>query len=282
VTTAISVALGALASAAVAGGCSLTTDFASLDSDKGAASGDGGPTADGAGPGDGGDGGGSTEGGTTSEAGAEGGTSPCSQPHTLCADFDVGAYDKGWKRQTITGGGTLALDDRALSPPHSLRATQPRRQAGASGTVSELNVNVGGAWRRVVVEADLFLTTPAWQADDVNFALIHIGLYSAQNSGTVLFVTPGGCFGTIEHLSEPARNVLLDAVPYDRWVHVVVDFDPGGTIHYQIDGKSFDRTFAAVTFGPAPAMEVDLGVLDYNSPAPAIDLRWDNVTIDLP
>jgi hypothetical protein len=274
------VALGTLAGAAVAAGCSLTTDFASLDIDKGA-------PADGAGGGDAGDGGtndaGLPEGGTTSEAGAEAGTSPCSSPHTLCADFDIGAYDKGWTRQATTGGGTLALDDRALSSSHSLRATQPRKAAGASATLSNLTLSLPTAWRRVIVEADLFLTTPAWQANDVNFALVHIGLYSATNSGTVLFVTPNASFGTIENLPAADRNLTLDQVPFDRWVHVVVDFDPGGKIHYQIDGKPFDRTFAAVTStGASPVIEVELGILDYNAPAPAVEARWDNVTVDRP
>jgi hypothetical protein len=134
----------------------------------------------------------------------------------------------------------------------------------------------------VVVEADVFLATPAWQPNDVNFALVHIGLYAAQNSGTVLFVTAGTSFGTIEHLSDPARSLPIDPLPYDRWVHLVVDFDPGGKVHYQIDSKSFDRTFSPVTSGANPSMNVELGILDYNSPSPAVDVRWDNVTVDLP
>lgn len=271
----------ALGSAAAGGGCSLTTDFASLDSEKGPQpdGGDGATSADGAG---GSDGGGTTDGAPSTEAGTEAGKSPCNGSHMFCADFDVGTYDKGFTGQLSNGGGALALDDLAFSPPHSVRATQPRRAAGLSGTQSSLSLGLPSPWRRVVVEADLFLTTPAWQSSDVNFALVHIGLYSPQNSGTVLFVTDAACFGTIEHLTEPQRSLPMDAMPYDRWVHLVVDFDPGGKIHYQIDGKPFDRTFAAVTAGPNPAMNVELGILDYNAPAPAVEVRWDNVTVDLP
>ena len=215
----------------------------------------------------------------TADAAVE--ASPCTASHAFCADFDHGGVSLGWTTTTNDTPGTLALDDLALSAPHAMRTMRPQPTVGAV-TLFQKQLVMG--WRRVILQADIYLSAPAWQPGDVNIGLMEVSFDSdTVHSGTLYFIDPVHAEGTIEHLPDTAERYLpVDAPSPARWVHMLVDFDPAGHVHYEVDGVSFDRTFAAVTPGPNPAIYVGVGALQYNMPAPAVDVRFDNVFADMP
>ena len=164
-----------------------------------------------------------------------------------------------------------------------MRARHPRKTTSVDW-MNVLHKTFGMSWRRTVVAGDVYLETPAWQSGDSNFCTIAVLMNSTtQNTGTVFFFAQNDAAATIEHLPDsPARYLPVNRIPYLAWTHVVVDFDPAGHIHYDIGGKTFDRDFAAATQGASRFLDIEIGAINFNSPVPAMDVRWDNVTIDLP
>jgi hypothetical protein len=277
----------ALACFAGAASCTLTTDLDGLRAASGAMLPDGASEA-----GSGGDAGldsnapigeaGANEAGK-SDGGTEAGTtSPCGAMHAFCADFDDGILITGWTTTVLDTGGTIAIDDLALSPLHSMRATRPRKTT-AGGLRASLRKSLAPQWRRAIFQADAYLVQPDWLAGDTNVAVVQLGYNSVSgNTGTTFFLSAAAGAGTIEHITDSTRGFTVDLLPYGRWVHVFIDFDPSGKVHYEIDGKTSERTFAAVTAGANPELLLELGIIDFNNPIPAVDIRWDNVVVDLP
>lgn len=213
----------------------------------------------------------------------EGGASPCTAMHVFCADFDHDDVASGWTSSlNLDPPGTLALDDLAVSAPHAARMMRARPTA--PGAVTTLTRQVATQWRRAIFRGDLYLVAPVWQPGDVNFGLVHLSYNSVSlNAGTIYFLDATHGVGTIEHLPDGADRYLpIDPMPGDRWVHVVVDFDPAGHVHYDVGGKTYDRDFAGVTPGDNPEIVLEIGAIQYNSPAAAVDVRFDNVVVDLP
>jgi hypothetical protein len=209
--------------------------------------------------------------------------SPCAAPHAFCSDFDDGPLGQGWSRSSIDAPATLALDALALSPTRSLRATYPRKTAAMTGYAVEIRT-LATTWKRAVFQGDVLIQPPAWQQTDANVAIVELFFNSASNAtGTYLFISETNTTATIEHLPDgPDRYLNGDPMPYGRWAHVLVDFDPGGRVHYEVDGKGYDKTFAGVTAGAMAKAELGVGLLNFNDPVPAFDVRWDNVLVDFP
>jgi hypothetical protein len=273
----------AFALSALAGGCLLTTDLDGLAGDA-ALPGEGGSPE--AAPGA--DGGADTG---TRDTGADvlvipdgGVLSPCTSAHAFCSDFDLDHPAAGWSSTEATSpAGTLLFDPFALSPPRALRARHPRKSDGTDW-MNALHKVFDVSWRRTIFAGDIYLETPAWQPGDSNFSAVAVLLSSTtQNTGTVFFFSETDAVGTIEHVPDsPARYLPVARIPYVAWTHVVIDFDPAGHLHYEVGAKTFDRDFAAATQGTSPSLDIEVGAISFNGPVPAMDLRWDNVTVDFP
>jgi len=216
------------------------------------------------------------------DGGTEGGVSPCAASHVFCVDFDHGAVTAGWDSNGNDAPGTLALDDLALSAPHAMRTTRPRPAMTNLATLLEKQIAM--PWRRAIAQTDIYIAQPVWQPGDVNVALMQLTFdSSSSHTGSVFFLDSAKAQGTIEHLPDgPERYLPLGPLASGRWVHIVVDFDPAGHVHYELDGNAFDRDFAAVVAGDNSIITLEIGVLQYNAPEPAMDVRFDNLFLDFP
>ena len=225
----------------------------------------------------------SSDGSREAETGGPTRTSPCSGMHDFCADFDGTSVDRGFTKIIETGPGTLDQGNLSLSAPHSLHATSPRKSA-PSGWFQVVDKFFNSGWRRTRLQGDIYLMPMDWQTGDANIAFANIVMLSSSgNTGTVWFQASDGAATTIEN-PDPTKTSAMDIplTPPGRWVHMMMDYDPGGHLHVELDGKKFDRDFAGFTAGNNPAIEIQLGLVSYNHPVPAMDVHWDNVTVDFP
>jgi hypothetical protein len=263
----------------VAAGCLLTTDLSGLSGDSGSLP-DG--SLEGSSAGDA-----RVDGGTDagdSSIGPDGSTSPCTKPHAFCADFDTDNPQAGWTgRDDTSVVGTLSFDPLALSPPRSLRAQQPRKTPTPTW-LDVLTKRFPSAWKRTVFEGDVYLEAQEWLPGDINVSMIDLVFESDMlATGTVFFISANDAEATIEHIANgPARYLPIARPAYGQWTHVVIDFDPAGHIRYQVGAKTFERDFTPATSGASPDIVLTVGAINFNEPVPAIDVRWDNITVDFP
>jgi hypothetical protein len=195
--------------------------------------------------------------------------------HAACLDFDDGGLPSDWTQYVSLGSVTWS-STVALSPPGALRSTVPRRPTNKE--YAELRKKMSSDFHRVVVELDLYVEPPAWQAGDINAGVFDIGLYSSTvNTGVATSV--GQTYVT---LGNPGAALAANPVRYAKWIHAKFDLDPAGTYDVTLDGASFHQTFAPLDAGLSPSTQVILGVDGYNAPAPEFIVYYDNVLIDLP
>ena len=159
-----------------------------------------------------------------------------------------------------------------------MRSTMALRSASAAIEYATIS-KAFSVWRRIVVDVDVYLVQPAWQRSDVNSGIFTMGLYSdattdgvamSVGAGYVTFGVPGG------------KSSNGAPFPVDQWVHLHVDLDPAGTFSAIVGTEAFQQTFPALDGTSNPRMFVNIGVSGYNKPAPAFDVSYDNLTIDLP
>jgi hypothetical protein len=266
----------ALVAGAALGGCLVLTDLSGLAGDPAPdpveptdaateAAQDGAPGDDAG-----------TDGRTDGDADA---TSPfcATHPgHTACLDFDDGVLPADWVVD-VTGGALSWSSTRAVSPPGALFSTQPRRPTIKSKAM--LRKRMDTSFRHTVVEFDLYVEPPAWQAGDVNAGVFEISFFSSTVSGGIA-VSIGQSYVTI---GAPEGSVQSNMpLPFGEWVHAKVDLDPAGRLEALIGTVPLAKTFAALTAGTSAQTVVYLGVNGYNAPAPQFEVYYDNVTIDLP
>lgn len=213
------------------------------------------------------------------EAGVEASVPFCTQSsHTFCADFDEGDVLLGWSSNQVDTDGTLGLStSNALSSPAAAHMTMARR--GSSAPTENATISKGfAAWQRIVTDVDVYLVAPAWQQGDVNSGFFTMGFYSSATSDAMA-LSIGANYVTVGAPGGVSSNGTT--FPTDQWVHVHVDVDPAGTFSMTIGTQSFQKTFPAMDGTGSPHMYVNLGISGYNEPAPAFDVSYDNVTIDL-
>ncbi|MDB5217922.1 MAG: hypothetical protein JWO86_5849 [Myxococcaceae bacterium] len=270
-------ALGALLLGGAA--CSLLTDLNGLSGSPAPASGEGGTVPDGAaGFDDGGagtkDGAGSD--GSTAQDGNVSTTGFCAgSTHAFCADFDEGDPLAAWTQKDIDVGTTAAVSTtRSKSASHSLFSMTPQRAASTPNVLALLDKRFFAAWRRIVVELDIYEEQPAWSSGDVNAALVSVELQSSTLN-KAWYLTTGPTYTNLNDVSRPT-------MPMDQWVHVKIDLDPAGSISATVGTAAYAATFAAVTGGANASMLVRVGIDGFNSPVPKFAVYYDNVTVDLP
>lgn len=194
-------------------------------------------------------------------------------PHAFCADFDGDALREGWTSDSEEVGGTLSLvNPTATHPSRALLAKMPRRET-AKGYAS-LGKTLDIAWRRVVMSFDVYVERPAFLAGDSNAGLICFAFYAGSEAD-----------GTCMSVASEYVGFGVDKPPlrYDSWLHATFDVDPIAKIaRAEVDGVVFEGPVSVPASGGAQRIEIQLGVLGYNVPAPAFAATYDDITIDLP
>jgi hypothetical protein len=68
-------------------------------------------------------------------------------------------------------------------------------------------------------------------------------------------------------------------IPSDQWVHFIIDADPTlSTASVTVNGTKVTVTGGSVA-GTKTETEIFIGLLGYNSPAPAFEAYYDNVLV---
>lgn len=230
------------------------------------------------------DGGGMDASAADADASDAGARSPCSSgSHVFCMDFEGVDPLSQWTSLEQTAPGVLQVTaDRAHSPSHAMHAHNPRLAAGEKRYVDALKT-FPGAWRRVVLDFEVYVVRPAFSAGDSNFGIFGIAFWSngavqesalsVTETATVLAVSSDG-----RYLGGTDGSML----PWDTWVHVHVEATPGGPVHATVGGIELTTSLPALAAWDSPRIDVTIGVLGYNSPVPDVDVYVDDVTVDLP
>ena len=259
-----------MALAILAGGCSLLTPLDELTAgshrDAGLESG----TADA---------------GAGADAGADASARFCAlRPHAFCSDFDGDDPYSPWKVRTQEAPGALEITSvRSVSSPRALHAHNPRQTSSKHYVTLEQPFT--GAWRRVVVDFDMYLENPSFLAGDSDFGLLGI-FFSSTGAEQVLALGVGAAESGISLKSggqdRPDLAASAGAMTYDQWVHLHVDMSPGGAVTGTLGTLSYATTLPVLAAGASPSIRLLVGALCFNVPLPEINLFIDNVTIDFP
>lgn len=275
----------AITAAFVAIGCSIgalegfsggdgAPDASALD---GTPAGDVGPTND-ATP---------TNDGATNDAGTDGAIDAAAAldcdagGYLICSTFDQGAVALGWGGTKLESGGTVGTSNDHRSAPYSMRTQLPAMTADAN-QYAGLYALWSGV-RALRIAFDLKIATPQWGTSDEAVALLHV-LYPSSTNETYLFRAPAETTLSIEQNDVTTRYQQVQALPYDKWLRVtleVVPTAPKGSIRLLYDGLVVYEN-ANVGFGTpsVPETYVDLGLARFTPPSPALDVLYDNVTIE--
>jgi hypothetical protein len=233
-------------------------------------------TADGDVANDGGDAGGDATIDGSTALDCDGGT------YLVCATFDQGTVAAGWTGTRIESGGTLGTSNDHRSAPYSMRAQLPTMT-----TEQNQYAGVYATWtvvRPVRVAFDVKIADPKWAAaTDKAFALLHVQYPSSSNE-TYLFRAPSETTLSIEQNAIDTRYQKVQDLPYEKWVRVSLEIMPTvptGTLRLKYDGLVVYEN-ASVPMGTptAPETLVDVGLARFTPPSPALDVLFDNVTIE--
>ena len=223
------------------------------------------------------DGGANADGGS----GADGGTGFCaSSKHTFCADFDEsdalpGVWDSA-------GAGLALVGAPASSPPRAVHGNLPRAATGmpAIALVKQLD----SAWVRTVLELDVFMAAPSWQAGDTNVFLAQIEL--SPGVGFFLWIDSDDLLGVTAQTPsyEPSKSTA-GRLTYGSWTHLrlsVVPSATGGSYDLAVGNPPVSVLTKNVNLTATPTHDIRLtvGLEQFNTPAPALDIAFDNVTLD--
>lgn len=195
--------------------------------------------------------------------------SPCNDTkHDFCADFDGTDPFAGWTN--TQSDGTLGVSPNALSAPFSMRATLPRRETTFGR--SQLYVKFSRAWAKTTVEWDMFMEPALFKTGDINVGILCFNFTVGTGAGGACLARSGADTSFLQGGA---------AFPTGQWLHAKVIMDPfAATGSASVGDITMSGTFTMPTGATQPAIEVELGVLGYNKPSPAIDIRFDNVTVD--
>jgi hypothetical protein len=207
--------------------------------------------------------------------------------HTFCADFDDKDAGGAWTTVSAPDPGTLDLaEPRSRSAPHAARAQDPRRAAGVYRHVSLLK-NLPHVWTRTVVEFDVFVASLLAAEGDSTAGLVALNFKSQDKTkyqGVAFsLAAPLSAFGVLSALADGGPWVTatnLPAIAFDRWIHLTLDVTPGGAVTVHAGDVTATLMLPALAAGPQPSVELEVGIIGFNAPAPAFDLSVDNVTVD--
>jgi hypothetical protein len=202
----------------------------------------------------------------------------CSAAYLLCTTFDNGPFTTGWDGNKMQSGGTLVLDNVARSAPYSLLAQVPP-QTSTTDQYARL-AKVFSGTRSLRIAFDVNIATPVGTtASDKAIALLEINFLGSGNS-TYLFREYAATTLSTEQTS---KYNIVEVLPYGQWVRVTVEIvptSPTGSLKLFYDGRSVFANTAQAFNAPGTSTEVYVGIVRYDAPAPAMSIRYDNVTIE--
>jgi hypothetical protein len=211
-------------------------------------------------------------------AGGEAGAPFCMPgAHAFCADFEGADALAIFTSPYVDPTGKLEVSTtQAKSGTQSLFTFLPRRETQKTNVVIFKEIDT--AWRRTIVELDMYLDPAAWQQGDVNAALLEVGFVS-DAGGTAFFVIAGPSYASLAGGGTP--DTLGSPLAYSKWMHVRADVT---TTQFQVNIDGSVRTHAVnVPAGSTnPRFEVAVGITGFNAPVPALGVYYDNLTVDFP
>lgn len=198
--------------------------------------------------------------------------------YLFCSTFDDGSLTAGWDLQFTKFGGTLSLSNDARSPAYAMRAQLPAMTA-PDNQYARLYKAIAGV-PPIRISFDVKMATPAWEATSKAVVLFEINYPTTSNSSylfrevaqTTLSSEQNGTYSKIPDL------------PYDQWVRVSIDVvptTPNGALRVHYDGqKVFENSSVPFETPTTPQTDVFIGLGRFDPPSPAIDVLYDNVSIE--
>ena len=231
------------------------------------------------------DGGGSIDGApgdATLDAVVDGGAFNCDGgAYLLCATFDQGLVASGWGGTMLESGGVLGTSNDHISAPFSLRAQLPAMTA-PQNQYATLYATWSGV-KNVRVSFHVKMTDPGFGSSDKAFELVHVQ-YPSSTSEHYLFQEPLATTLSIEQNDISTRYQSVQKLPYGKWVRVTLEVTPTvpkGTLRLLYDGLVVYENTNIVNAAPTvPQTYVDVGIARFTPPSPAVDVLYDNVTIE--
>lgn len=201
--------------------------------------------------------------------------------YLVCATFDQGLVASGWSGTMLESGGVLGTSADHTSPPFSMRAQLPAMTAQQNQYAT-----VYATWsgvKNVRVSFDVKIADPGWGASDKAFELVHVQYPSSTNEH-YLFRGPTETTLSIEQNDLATRYPTVENLPYGKWVRVTLEVIPAlpkGTLRLRYDGLVvYENANVTTTTPSVPQTYVDVGVARFTPPSPAVDVLYDNVTIE--
>jgi hypothetical protein len=219
----------------------------------------------------------------------------------FCADFDEGELLLGWTASPTPlhsfSSGNLELDDSiAKSKPASLLASLPELSpdAGGSGNEEFLEDDLATGWREVTLDFDLNIGTIASGGgmSVLSFEFLGETTVGIQMGIGASKVTDAGTLGSLDFstLTGPdPSDWLYDSYDYQpgKWFHVTFDVLPatsGGKVNVSFDGVPV-QAWMGIDFAADPMaadLRLQLGLSQYGTFTPAVEINYDNVVIRYP
>jgi hypothetical protein len=229
----------------------------------------------------GGDGG---DGGNAGPAG-EAATRFCADagPHAFCADFDDDVDPLSlWTETHVDAPAQASVStSRTRSAPRALHAFNPRQAAGAT-RFATLEKGFDQAWRRVVVDLDLYLEPPAFSPGDRTFGLMGVNFSSSSLAETLALSIGSDVTGLGGGTSASYTYDNGPALPTGTWVHAHVDATPGDGVTMTLADHTYSVHLPSTAPGARPQIQVEVGVFGFNAPSPEVSVYIDNLTVDFP
>lgn len=201
--------------------------------------------------------------------------------YLLCATFDQGLLASGWGGTMIESGGVLGTSNDHVSAPFAMRAQLPVMTA-EQNQYAALYATWSGV-KNIRVSFDVKMADPGFAATDKAFELVHVQ-YPSSTSEHYLFQEPLTTTLSIEQNDIATRYQSVQKLPYAKWVRVTLEVSPTvpkGTLRLLYDGLVvFESTNIANAAPSVPQTYVDVGVARFTPPSPAVDVLYDNVTIE--
>jgi hypothetical protein len=203
---------------------------------------------------------------------------------TLCMDFDEGTLEQTAVTIDTTGGGSLTIDDAlSASAPRSLRA-----RLGALPDPGHVFAKLDwqaqtAVFRPVRLEFDIRLEGTSWAGQGGNVSLFAVGLPGRHSQE--LFIGDGYAAITTNNNGEATYTGVSEVFSPNKWIHVLfeADFTPGlGSVRlWMNEAKVADVSGIAFVGNDISLVEIQIGMARYNAPTPALDVRYDNVVVEL-
>lgn len=216
----------------------------------------------------------------------------CSGTHAFCADFDTpGAApaDFGFEPHPVgeRGTGTVTIESGGESLPNCARTRSPNDPTNDPGGTAGLRRSLDPT-KNLLLGFDIQVQQPAWAGydDTPDVKLAAVTTANDTISLSLHLVNPAKVDAAADRLfitlADPQSQVIFGfaPLPYATWVHVAIEISRSG-VEVKVAGK-VELTRGPIGFDK-PGRDYNafvLGAIRDFKPAPALDVRIDNVVLD--